>query len=86
MSRPWTVKRLSEASWQVLELAREGLPLDHDLDGDRVRWGGRLQVILNLRHHGLLDAEDMITAAGLEAFVPQVIKKRPDNVNKNRRD
>jgi hypothetical protein len=86
MSRPWTVDRLTEASWQVLELAKHGLPLDHDIQGDRIRWGGRLQIILNLRHHGLLDAENKITRAGLDAFVPRPVTRRPDNRNRYRRD
>ncbi len=86
MSRPWTTKRLTDAAWRALELARRGLPLDHDLEGDRIKWGGRLQVILNLRNHGLVDDENNITQAGLDAFIPMPVKKRPDNRNKHRRD
>ena len=62
-------------------LPGEGLPLDHDLEGDRIQWGGRLQVILNLRNHGLVDDENNITQAGLDAFIPSQSRKRPDNRN-----
>jgi hypothetical protein len=86
MSRQWTADRLSETAWKVLEAARDGLPLDHDIRGDRIRWGGRLQVILNLRHRGLLDANDNITPAGLDTFVPRPVTRRPDNRNRYRRD
>jgi hypothetical protein len=86
MSRPWTPDRLSEQAWRVLELARDGRALDHDLDGNRVLWGGRLQVVLNLQHRGLIDAAGKITPAGLEAFAPRPIKKRADNRNRFRLD